>query len=70
MTCSIPLELHHSIGMLIYKCECVQVNIECAFSGVIGSVGISLLGVAHPLWENISGAGYIQVDDSHSRPRG
>ena len=39
-------------------------NIPCAFrgggggggggGGVITSVGVSLLGVAHPLWENIS----------------
>ena len=65
MTCSIPLELHHSIGMLINICECVQVNIACAFRGVITSVGVSLLGVAHPLWENISGARYTPVDDSH-----
>ena len=70
MTCSIPLELHHSIGMLIYACDYVQVNIACSFRGVIASVGVSLLGVAHPLWENISGAGYTLVDGSHSRPRG
>ena len=59
LACSIPLELHHSIGMLIYMCvcvcvcvcvcECVQVNIECAFMGVIASIGVSLLGVAHSL---------------------
>ena len=38
--------------------------------GIIASVGVSLLGVAHPLWENISGVGYTPVDDSHSGPRG
>ena len=68
MTCSIPLELHHYIGMLIYICECVQVNI--ALRGVIASVGVSLLGVAHPLWENISSARYTLVDGSYSGLRG
>ena len=35
MSCSIPLEFHHSIGMLIYIyiCECVQVNIACDLGG-------------------------------------
>ena len=66
MTYSISLELHHSIGMLIYICECVKVNIVCAFRGVIASVKVSLLGVTHPLWENILGAGYIPVDGSYS----
>ena len=70
MTCSIPLELHHFIGMLIYICECFQVNIACAFRRVIAFVGVSVLGVAHPLWENISGAGYTPVDGSHSELRG
>ena len=51
-------------------CECVQVNIACAFRGIIASIGVSLLGVAHPLWENISGAGYKQVDSSNSGSRG
>ena len=45
-------------------------NIACAFKGVIASIGVSLLGVAHPLWENISGAKYTPVDGSHSGPRG
>ena len=31
-------------------------NIVCAFRGVIAYVGVSLLGMAHPLWKNISGA--------------
>ena len=66
MACSIPLELHHSIEM----CECVQVNIACAFREVIASIGVSLLGVTHSLWENISSACYTLVDSFHSRPRG
>ena len=53
-----------------YICECVQVNIACALSGVIASIGVSLLSVAHPLWENISGVTYTMVDDSHSGQRG
>ena len=85
MTCSMPLELHHSIGMLIYiyicvcvcvcvcVCECVQVNIACTFrggGGVIAYVGVSLLGMTHLLWENISSARHKSMDDSHSRLRG
>ena len=38
--------------------------------GVIASIGVSLLGVAHPLCENISSAGYKLVDGSHSGLRG
>ena len=56
--------------MCVCVCECVQVNIAFAFRGVIASVGVSLLGVTHSLWENISGAGYTLVDGSHSGPRG
>ena len=53
-----------------YICERVYVNIVCALRGVLASVGVSLLDVAHPLWEKILGAGYTLVDDSHLRPRG
>ena len=70
MPYSIPLELHHSIGMLIFMCECVKVNIVCAFKGVIAFVRVSLLGVAYPLRENILGVGYTLMDGSHSGPRG
>ena len=45
-------------------------NIACAFRRVIAFVQVFLLGVAHPLWENILSAGYTQMDDSHSGPRG
>ena len=45
-------------------------NISCAFREVIASVEISLLGVAHPLWENSSGVRYTLVDGSHSGSRG
>ena len=43
--------------MCVCVCECVQV-IACAFRGEIASIGVSLLGMAHPLWENISSVGY------------
>ena len=49
-----------------YICECVKVNIVCALGGVIASIGVSLLNVAHPLWENISDVRYTPVDGSHS----
>ena len=58
------------VCVCVCMCVCVQVNIACAFRGVIASVGVSRLGVAHPLWENISGARYTSVDGSHSRSRG
>ena len=34
-----------------------MVNIACVLRWRVASVGITLLGVAHPIWENISGAG-------------
>ena len=37
---------------------------------VIASVVVSLLGMAHPLWENISGERDTSVDYSHSGSRG
>ena len=32
----------------------------------VASVGFTLLGVAHPVWDNISGAGQELGDDSHT----
>ena len=58
------------VCVCVCVCECVQVNIACAFRGVIAFVGVSILGVAHPLWENIPGVGYTPLDDFHSGPRG
>ena len=46
-----------------------KVNIACALRWGVASVEITLLGVVHPIWDNISGAGQTQVDCSHSRPR-
>ena len=46
-------------------------NIACAFIVVIGSVGVFLLGVTHPLWENISGVRYSLIrgrEVEESRP--
>ena len=34
-----------------------KVNIACALRWGVASVGITLLGVAHPIWDNISGVG-------------
>ena len=58
------------VCVCVCVCECVQVNIACAFRGVIAFVGVSLLGVAHPLWKNILGAGYTPMDGSRSGTRG
>ena len=38
--------------------------------GFSESVEVSLLGVAQPLWENISSARYTPMNGSHSGPRG
>ena len=35
-------------------------NIACALRWRVASVGITLLGVAHPIRENISGVGYAR----------
>ena len=35
----------------------VKVNIACALRWGVAFVGITLLGMAHPIWDNISGAG-------------
>ena len=46
-------------------------TIKCALRWGIASVGkISLLGVTHPIWENISSAGQTPVEDSHLGPQG
>ena len=47
----------------------VKVNIACALRWGVASVGITLLGVAHPIWDNILGAGNMLVDGSHLEPR-
>ena len=47
-----------------------KLTLHVLLRGVIAFVGVSLLGVAHPLWENIYGARYTLLDGSHSRPRG
>ena len=43
----------------------VKVNIACALRWGVASVGITLLGVAHPIWDNISGVGNAPVGGSH-----
>ena len=48
----------------------VKVNIACALRWGVASVGITLLGVAHPIWDNISAVGYAPVEDSHLRSQG
>ena len=48
----------------------VKVNIVCALRWGVASVGITLLGMAHLIWDNISGVRYAQTKDSHPRPQG
>ena len=45
----------------------LEVNIACALKWGVASVGITLLGVAHPIRDNISGAGHVLVGGSHPR---
>ena len=46
----------------------VKVNIGCALRWRVASVGITLLSMAHPIWDNISGMGNAPVDGSHLEP--
>ena len=56
------LELHIMYGMVDVN---ASASIACALRWEVASVGSSLLGVAHPIWDNISGAEQTPVDDSH-----
>ena len=47
----------------------VKVNIPCALRWGVASVGITLLGVAHPIWDNISGTINFPMGGSHPKPR-
>ena len=47
----------------------VKVNIACVLRWGIAFVGITLLSVAHPIWDNISSAGNAPVGGSHPKPR-
>ena len=44
----------------------VEVNIACVLRWGLASVGITLMGVAYPIWDNISGAGNAPMGSSHS----
>ena len=46
-----------------------KVNIGCALKLGVTSVGITLLGMTHPIQDNISGAGHVLVGGSHSGSR-
>ena len=56
------LELHIMYGMVDVN---ASASIACALRWEVASVGSSLLSVAHPIWDNISGAEQTPVDDSH-----
>ena len=47
----------------------VKVDIACVFRWGVAFVGITLLGLAHPAWDNISSAGNAPMGDSHPEPR-
>ena len=42
--------------------------ITCALRWGVAFVGITLLGVAHPIWDNPSSVGHAPVGVSHSGP--
>ena len=44
-------------------------NIAYTLKWGVASVGITLLGMAHPIRDNISGAGQVPVGGSHLGPR-
>ena len=46
-----------------------KVNIACALRWGVASIGITLLGVAYPIWDNISGVGHVLVGGSHLGPQ-
>ena len=56
------IELHNLYGMVDLN---ASASIACALKWGVASVGVSLLGVAHPIWDNISDAEQTRVDDSH-----
>ena len=43
----------------------LSVSIACVLRLRVASVRITLLGVAHPIWDNILGAGQVPVGGSH-----
>ena len=47
----------------------VKVNIAYALRWGVASVGINLLGLAHPIWDNISGERNGPVGGSHPELR-
>ena len=50
------------MNVKIVKCK----HCMCTYVGV-ASVGITLLDVAHPIWDNISGAGSALVVNPHPK---
>ena len=47
----------------------VKVNVACALRWGAAFVGITLLGMAHPIWDNILGTRNFLVEGSHPEPR-
>ena len=46
----------------------LSVSIAFELRWGVAFVGITLLGVAHPIWDNISGAGSVPVSGPHLEP--
>ena len=46
----------------------VKVNVVCSLRWGIAYVGVTLLGVAHLIWDNISSVGNATVGGSHPEP--
>ena len=64
-----PVGFQPRIANLAWNCEVnvkiVSVSIAYALRWGVTSIGITLLGVAHPIWDNISGTGQASVGCSH-----
>ena len=45
-----------------------KVSIACALRWEVAFIGITLQGMAHPIRDNISGAGHAVVGGSHPMP--
>ena len=46
-----------------------KVNIACALRWGVAFVGITLLSVAHPIWDRTSGVGQAPMGGSHPGPQ-
>ena len=46
----------------------VKLNIACTLRWGVASIGITVLDMAHPIWDSISGTGNASMGGSHPEP--